>query len=103
MTQRAHPDGGDLPVKVDTDRYHLRLRHPGFAAERFDEVIDPPRQRAGHVDGRVDGHVGGHDDAPQGQINPATWLERVREDRPVAELEDPHFNIPRRQRARPWL
>jgi hypothetical protein len=58
---------GHVLVDLGAHPGDLRLRDPGLAAERFDELVDPP--------GRHPRHPRLGDDRPQGLVDAAARLE----------------------------
>ena len=86
VIQPAAAQHGHIRVDLGADPRHRRLRHPRFAAQRFDEIVDFP--------GRGPGDVGGHDHRPQGPVDTPAGFEQLGEERTGAQFRDTDLDVP---------
>jgi hypothetical protein len=75
-----------VPVQLGADPADLALGNPAAHAQGLDEVVDLPSADTMHV--------GLHHHREQRPIDPATSLEKAREERALAQLGDRQLDIP---------
>jgi hypothetical protein len=85
MGQRPGPERGHLMIELDTDPGDLGLGDPTVDAQGLDQVVD--------LAGGGAVHIGLHHHRQQRPVDATAWLQQRREERALAQLGDPKFDI----------
>jgi hypothetical protein len=83
--QGAVPEGADFGVQVGADAAHLALGDAAVGTQGADQVVD--------LAGGGAVHIGLHHHRQQRPVDATVWLQHRREERALAQLGDPKFDI----------